>query len=217
MNTMHEPASYHAEPQETSPVVLPDEDGDEALPRGRRWRIAAILAAAAVVLTGGMLYHLRGAAMTEGSFIVRRGSIERLVAARGTVEPRADISITSNMLGRIEAVLVEEGDEVEKGQVLVEMEDDELRARLAEAQVRLDASRARLAEVIAGARVQEIEAARARLAEATAVTTEAQAAYDRARRLLQDGLISRAQMDEAQGRHGVALARQRTLAEELKL
>ncbi|MPZ19309.1 MAG: efflux RND transporter periplasmic adaptor subunit [Luteitalea sp.] len=212
---MHEPASVHTELNESSPDVVSVDD--ELLPRRRRWRIVAVAAGAAVVFAGGMLYHLRGATSTEGSFIVRRGSIERLVAARGKVEPQADIAITSNMLGRIEAILVEEGDEVRAGQALVRMEDEELRARLAEARVRLDASRARLAEVIAGARVQEIEAARARLAEARAVTTEAQAAYDRAKQLVQDGLISHAQMDEAEGRHDVALARQRTLAEELKL
>jgi HlyD family secretion protein len=212
---MHEPASSQIDPKQISSDAASVDD--ELLSRRRRWRTVAIVAGAAVVFTGGMLYHLRGATTTEGSFIVRRGSIERLVAARGKVEPQANIAITSNMLGRIEAVLVEEGDEVEKGQVLVRMEDDELRARLAEAQVRLEAARARLAEVIAGARVQEIEAARARLAEATAVTTEAQAAYDRATKLVQDGLISHAQMDEAEGRHDVALARRRTLAEELKL
>lgn len=214
---MHESASYQTEPKETTSAVVSTDDGGEVAPRRRRWRTVAIVAGVAVVIAGGMLYHLGGATTTEGSFIVRRGSIERRVAARGKVQPQADIAITSNMLGRIEAILVHEGDEVREGQVLVRMQDDELRARLAEAQIRLEAARARLAEVIAGARVQEIEAGRARLAEATAVSTEAQAAYDRAKQLVQDGLISRAQMDEAKGRHDVALARQRTLAEELKL
>jgi HlyD family secretion protein len=121
----------------------------------------------------------------------------RSVAAEGRVVtyPGADVKVAAERAGRLVAVLVEEGQVVRKGDLLAEIESDELRAALGEARARVDeaAAEVRLAEVnlerkrrlvaeqIAAAQdldqaTRDLETSRARqaTAEATAARYEAQ-------------------------------------------
>src|ERR1035438_8740220 len=78
----------------------------------------------------------------------------------GTVEAR-DIRVGSKVGGRIEKVLVREGDAVQAGQVLITFDDKELQAAL-------DQSRAAAEKARRGYRPEEIAEARAALEEAKA-------------------------------------------------
>jgi len=71
----------------------------------------------------------------------------------GTVEAR-DIRVGSKIGGRIDKVLVREGDSVSKGQVLITFDDKELQASLAQ-------SRANSEKASRGFRPEEIAEARA--------------------------------------------------------
>jgi multidrug resistance efflux pump len=86
-----------------------------------------------------------------------------LLHGSGTVEAH-DIRVGSKVGGRIDKVLVREGDSVKAGQVLITFDDKELTASLAEA--RANAEKARR-----GYRVEEIE-------EARAAADQAKAEYD---------------------------------------
>ncbi len=72
---------------------------------------------------------------------VYRGDLEVKVTATGTVKPYNRVEIKPPIPGRVEEVLVQEGDEVKKGQILAQMSSTE-RAAL------LDAARARGAETM---------------------------------------------------------------------
>lgn len=82
------------------------------------------------------------------------------LVASGTVEAR-DIRVGSKIGGRIEQVLVREGDRVEANQVLATFDDRELKANL-------DASLANLQKLQHGFRPEEVEQARAQAAQAKA-------------------------------------------------
>ena len=82
------------------------------------------------------------------------------LVASGTVEAR-DIRVGSKVGGRIEQVLVREGDRVEANQVLATFDDRELKANL-------DASLANLQKLQHGFRPEEVEQARAQAAQAKA-------------------------------------------------
>ena len=82
------------------------------------------------------------------------------LVASGTVEAR-DIRVGSKVGGRIEQVLVREGDRVEAGQVLATFDDRELKANL-------DASLANFQKLQRGFRPEEVEQARAQAAQAEA-------------------------------------------------
>src|SRR3989339_1669357 len=66
---------------------------------------------------------------------IERGSINSVISATGIVEPHNRLEIKPSVAGRIESVLVEEGEKVKKGQILAWMSSTE-RATL------LDAARA---------------------------------------------------------------------------
>ena len=83
----------------------------------------------------------------------------------GTVEAR-DIRVGSKVGGRIDKVLVLEGDSVEPGQVLIEFDDRELRASMAE-------TRAAAEKAERGFRPEEIAEARAAAEQAKASMTSA--------------------------------------------
>src|SRR6266850_6576507 len=82
------------------------------------------------------------------------------LVASGTVEAR-DIRVGSKVGGRIEQVLVREGDKVQAGQVLITFDDKELQAAL-------DQSRAAAEKARRGYRPEEIAEARAAAAQAKA-------------------------------------------------
>jgi len=67
------------------------------------------------------------------------------ISASGTIEV-TEVEVSSKLLGRIEKLLVDEGDSVVKDQVLIELEKNELEAQLKQAQAAYQASLAQLAQ-----------------------------------------------------------------------
>ncbi len=61
---------------------------------------------------------------------VERGNIARSVVATGKIEPRAVVEVKSKASGIVKKILVEYGDTVRQGQVLAELDKEELQARL---------------------------------------------------------------------------------------
>ena len=86
-----------------------------------------------------------------------------LLNATGYVMAAHRIELASKVMGRVAWVGVEMGDKVKKDQVLVRLEDDEYKARVAQEQGQLDAAKARLAELKAGSRPQEVAQAAAQV------------------------------------------------------
>jgi multidrug resistance efflux pump len=89
------------------------------------------------------------------------------------------IEVGSRVGGRIHEVLVEEGDQVVPGQVLVRFERVHLEAELAAAEHRVSRLKTTLEKLMAGPRRQELEMARAQLSAAGAKRKNAAAQYDR--------------------------------------
>lgn len=92
---------------------------------------------------------------------------------------------------------VAEGDYVEAGAVLLELDGRRLGARLAQAESQLQVAEARLRELSNGARPETIDAIRAALASARAAQTEAEQEYQRIAELRRKQLIAAAVLDQA--------------------
>ena len=108
-----------------------------------------------------------------------------------TSSPHHKIEVASKVVGRVAWIGVEKGDKVRRGQVLVRLEDDEYRARTAQAEGRLAALRARLQELEAGSRPEEIALAKANLEEAKAEFENSRIELRRAKELFDAGVVSR--------------------------
>lgn len=140
------------------------------------------------------------------------------IDAGGMVEPVGEERlIIPQVTGRVQRVLIDEGDQVQAGQLLAELENDEQRATLAGADAELAMRRAELAALHAGARPEEISAARAARDEAAALQQQAAAELTRRQRMAERGLISIEALDEARTRAATGAAVEQRAAAELAL
>ena len=92
--------------------------------------------AALVLIAGGGWYFwnkhkLNAAAAGEYIFAkVERGDIEDLVTATGALQPRDYVDVGAQVSGQVVKIAVEVGDEVKKGQLLVEIDATQSEARV---------------------------------------------------------------------------------------
>jgi HlyD family secretion protein len=151
----------------------------------------------------------------------------------GTVEAR-NIRVGSKIGGRIDKVLVREGDSVEPGQVLITFDDKELQASLSQARAAAEKSergfrpeeiaeaRAVAAQAKAeydqrknGYRQEDIDAAQSEVNRATADETRAHLDFQRYDALAQKDLVSKQQRDTAEANWKMALAQKQNMQHKL--
>jgi len=137
-----------------------------------------------VLAAGGGAWQWRSASAAPPVQIMRvrvpQGAVAGaelvMLTATGYVMAAHKIELASKVIGRVAWVGVEMGDKIDKDQVLVRLEDDEYKARVAQQQGQLDNAKAMLAELEAGSRPQEIAAAQARLSQVGRVSAYARRA-----------------------------------------
>ncbi len=196
-----------------------------------RW--LRLVAATALVATVGVAAiwaarHLPG----DDSAVTVTGTIEAL-----------QVDLSARITARIVERTVREGQPVERGQLLVRLDDAELRAEVrraaaavatAEAQLKdleagarreeideaeAQAARAQsqLEDLLAGSRLQEIEQSRAALASAAAIREWTQRDFERTRALFAKELIAAQEVDRARQAYEVAVAGEASARERLAL
>ncbi len=116
-----------------------------------------------------------------------------VVSAQGFVAPQHASDLAFRAGGRVAEILVKEGDRVKQGQALVRLQDDQLKAAVAQAQAALDLAKANLEQVKQGARDEEIAAAEAAVRSALAQMSAASAERDRLTGGATDAAIASAQ------------------------
>jgi len=136
------------------------------------------------------------------------------ILASGFIEGE-EVVVAPEVSGRIAEMLVERGDDVQAGDVLVRLDDTLLQNQRLEAEAGLAAARANLARVLAGARPEEISAARAALAQAEAERDGAAQAVVNASEAISNPLSLDAEIDGA--RTQVRLAEQNVELAEANL
>jgi HlyD family secretion protein len=98
--------------------------------------------------------------------------------------------------GPIAALMVTEGEKVKAGALLFTLDNGTLQSRLDQAEAALMASRARLADLRAGGRVQDIKAARENVKQAEAALVLAEENYARSKALVTKGQAPQARLDQ---------------------
>ncbi len=181
------------------------------IPMTRPRKFAAGGAVVALLATGAYLSTVNGAstAIDPSRLVtVERGPMTRSVVATGRIEPITKVEIKSKANGIIERLAVDVDHRVEVGQVLAELDKENLNARLREARANLEAARAALTAAEAQARKNEIEAEAPDLA-------FAKSAEQRARSLADQKLISQEALDQARTVYEQAANRQRAAQSQL--
>ncbi len=142
------------------------------------------------------------AASTEAS-----GAGVTILNATGYIVAAHKIELASKVSGRVAWIGVEKGDRVKQGQTLVRLEDEEFRARVTEAEGQLNSLKAQLAALENGSRPEEKARSQADLEQVRADLENARVSLNRTRALVEDGIMSKQALDDAQARYDAQVAR----------
>lgn len=150
----------------------------------RRFKILLIGVLVAAAAVGGYLAYDGWQEKNTGNGIILYGNID---VREG--------ELAFNIGGRVAEMLVEEGDQVERGQLLARLETDILEAEVRAARARVSASQSSLNRLLAGTRTEEIEQARAQVKAVEARLLEARATLRRTVALESRQFASAQQLD----------------------
>lgn len=178
----------------------------------RRWLLSLVVFALLVIFAGFLWMKFQPEPVP--AYALERQDIVATLTVTGEVEARQQMDVTAPFNARIDDIPVREGDGVAAGQVLVVLEQDELRARLLEAQGRLGQAQAALQTLQQGTRPEEIarlrglvQETRATIAQNEAALTAAEASLvddqrnaQRLQRLYQEGAVSQRELETAETR-----------------
>jgi HlyD family secretion protein len=111
------------------------------------WKLGRWLVLAVIV--GGVVYQMRFAPVTVQGIFPTRQTIKSEVMGTGTLEARVSTTISPKIAGRIGEVLVDQGDKVQQGQLLVKLDDEELQQQVEIASANVEAANAALQRLMA--------------------------------------------------------------------
>ncbi|MBH3014829.1 efflux RND transporter periplasmic adaptor subunit [Serratia marcescens] len=108
-----------------------------------------------------------------------------------------EVIVASKAKGRVVERLIERGDDVKSGQLIIQLDSPELMAQLRSAQATRDEAKAQLELSLHGTREESIRNLRANLAQAEAQYRNAQNDYNRNLSVAGKGYISKSELDDS--------------------
>jgi len=159
-------------------------------PPARSWLWLAILAAV-MVAAGLGWWRTRSAAAQVVTAVAQEAAVgegQTVLNASGYVTARRQATVSSKVTAKVVEVLIEEGMEVKQGQVLARLDTTNVETSL------------RLAEA-------ELRAAQTALEETRVQSHEAQLNLERTKALVEDQVVSQAELDRVQAARDALLAR----------
>jgi HlyD family secretion protein len=130
-----------------------------------------------------------------------------ILNATGYIIAAHKIEVAPKVVGKVAWIGVDKADHVTQGQVLVRLEDDEYRAQVQSAKGNVANLQAQLDQLMNGSRPEEIAKAKADLDSARADLANAKVTLDRTRKLVDEGVLTKQGLDDAQARYDGALAK----------
>lgn len=156
---------------------------------------------------------------------VKQQTVERTLEFVGSLLPNEEVTVSSVVPGKIETVLVDLGDRVTKGQLLVRLDQREFRLKLAQSAAALRLTRENLAKAKAALTAsqaaidtarQELAAAKAQVDRVEVMAKGAKTNLDRMARLFSQGIVAESQRDIAQTGYDSSLAQLRATQAEFR-
>jgi HlyD family secretion protein len=205
-----------------------DRTAKGAGPGSGKWKVISIILFLAVLVIAAISF-VPGvpplSSLTSATVEVEIGTVpfrenpgeKEILTASGYVVPRRRVDVSSKISGRVEDLRVDKGGMVEQGQIMARLDDREIRAQLDQARAGKLAAEARLRELVAGSRPQEVERAKASLDEAEANLRTAGINLERAQKLQKSGVLAKQLLDNAQNAYDVAAAQVEVARENYEL
>jgi HlyD family secretion protein len=146
--------------------------------------LGVILLAAAVV--GANLYSKREKGVDVAVEPLRARDLEQFVSASGKIQPKKQVSISANQMGRVTRLSVEEGQRVKQGQFLLEIDPRSLEGQLQRGEATVVAARF------------DLERAHTASEQAKANLELSRLNLNRQQELWKEGLTTRQELERAQ-------------------
>src|SRR5215813_2841225 len=180
----------------------------------RRKRIiyGSIAAVVLLVIVGGVFAATSGGTKIDPSKLakVEKGDLAKSVVATGKIEPITKVEIKSKASGIVKKLYVEYGDKVKKGQLLAELDKEEIQARVDQARAQLEAAEASLKSA-------EADLERAKVDAEGPDVPLLKRAYDRSKGMAKEGVVSASALDDAQKNYEMALNKQNVSKAQLQV
>ncbi len=173
---------------------------NDSQPDVRRARLARALLVVAVL--GAAAFFARNLILGKPARTVTavRGELTQTVVASGRLITPQRVSVGATITERVARIPVEEGQTVKRGEILIELDDTDERAALAQAQAAVAQAQAKLRQM----REVALPAAEQALAQARATAVQARQNYDRTSALREKGFVGEAQLEDARRARDVA-------------
>src|SRR5436190_4061023 len=190
------------------------------------WRTALLCATAATLLTAtacksdypasGKTAHAKSQPRQVKTVKVAEIPIGETVTVNGNLAAFDQTTVGMKVPGRLQTISVDLGSVVRKGQVIAQLEQQDYKLRVQQSEAALSQARARLGLSPDGAddRVTAEETGTVR--QAKAVLDDAKLKRERAAKLVQQGIIPRAEYDSVDSEYKVALSRYQDALEEIR-
>ena len=119
------------------------------------WRRLLIAAVILATIAGVTMYRKQSQALDVQVSTVTKGDLTDSILASGNLVYRTQVALRSELMARVDAVFVQEGDKVEAGQLLLQLDPQSYRASLEQA--RAQTARARTDIQMATTRLKNVE------------------------------------------------------------
>ena len=167
-----------------------------------RTMIVLVIFLLVILAAGGLWWWIRAGQMVSTDDARVKGTI---------------VAVSAKVNGRVEKVLINEGDNVKEGQVIAVIEQQEFQAQVDQAKANLAIAQAKLAAIVAGNRPQEIAQASAGVLQAKANLENARRNNERDELLYQKGAIASQQRDASKTAYEIARAQYSSSSEQYSL
>jgi HlyD family secretion protein len=187
-------------------------NGNGNLKKKRRKKIIYISIGVVLVLAiaGGLIAATRGGTKIDPSKLakVEKGDLAKSVVATGKVTPITKVEVKSKASGIVKQLFVDAGDRVKKGQLLAQLDKEEISAQVEQSRAGLQAAEASL-------NGSEADYERAKVDAEGPDVPLLKRAYDRAIGMAKEGVVSTSALEEAQKNYELALNKQNVAKAQL--
>jgi HlyD family secretion protein len=187
-------------------------NGNSKKKRRKRIIYGSIAAVLVLVVAGVLIAATSGGTKIDQSKLAKvdKGDLAKSVVATGKIEPITKVEIKSKASGIVKKLYVDYGDKVKRGQMLAELDRDEIQARVAQAHAQLEASSASLSGTRADLERAKVDA------EGPDVPL-LKRAYDRAQGMAKEGVVSESALDDAQKNYVMSVNKQNVSKAQLQV
>jgi len=178
-------------------------NGNGKKKRRKRIIYVAIGVVLVLLIVGGLIAATSTGTKIDPSKLakVEKGDLAKSVVATGKVEPITKVEVKSKASGIVKKLFVDAGDKVKKGQLLAQLDKEEIQAQV-------EQSKAALAAAQASLKSAEADYERAKVDAEGPDVPLLKRAYDRANGMAKDGVVSASALDDAEKNYQMALNKQ---------